>query len=134
MRRRNWFVFGLVVVVSLMGLSSPTSAQSQAIGFTDEIEACVTLPNGSMWLSTLALKSQLEAATGLTATVAPACDFANAALPAAGGRFFRCENCQPLPGSSFAAIMASKGYVIQTDGMNGRLPGALDGWVRLQGQ
>lgn len=130
MRKR--FLSALVAsVLSLVAFSSTTSAQSQAQGFSDELEACVTLPDGSMWLSTVALKSQLELATGQQATVASATTFANAALSAGAGRYFRCENCQPIAGSAFATTLAAKGYTVATDGMQGALTGATDGWVRF---
>lgn len=131
MRTRTWSLVALVAVVSLLAFSSPTSAQSQAIGFTDELEACVSMPDGSMWLSTVALRAQLEAATGKTAIVASATTFSNAARPAGGGRYFRCENCQPAAGSQFLATLIAKGYTVETDGLDGALPGASDGWVRF---
>lgn len=132
MRTSSRLGFGLVLALSsLVGFSSNSSAQSQAIAFSDEVEACVTLPNGSMWLSTLELKPALEAATGLTAVVGHASQFALQAPNAGGGRFFRCENCQPLSGSAFLSTLQSKGYVVETDGMAGALPGASDGWVRF---
>ena len=133
MRTGSRFGFGLVLALSLFGFSSTTSAQSQAIGFSDEVEACVTLPNGSMWLSTLALKPALEAATGLTATVAHASQFALAAPNAGSTRTFRCENCQPAAGSAFLATLQSKGYTVVTDGTSGALAGASDGWVKFSG-
>ncbi len=131
MRMRSCLGFGLVLALSLVGFSSSTSASSQAIAFSDEVEACVTLPNGSRWLTTLALKSELEAATGLTATVGNATQFALAAPNAGQNRTFRCENCQPASDSYFLSILQSKGYTVKTDGMSGALAGATDGWVKF---
>ena len=129
MRKR--FLSALVASLrSLVAFSSTSSAQSQMQGFTDELEACVTLPNGSMWLSTVELKSQLELATGQPATIAHATTFANAALSAGGGRYFRCDNCQPVAGSDFALTLQSKGYTASSDGTQGALPGS-SGWVRF---
>lgn len=131
MRISSRLGFGLVLALALVGFSSTTSAQSQAIGFSDELEACVVMPSGSIWLSTLALKPALEAATGRQATVASASDLAALIAPAGGGRFVRCENCQPISGSAFAVMLAAQGYTVETDGSAGALSGAADGWVRF---
>ena len=132
MRKR--FLSALVAsVLSLVAFSSTTSAQSQAQGFSDELEAFVTMPDGSMWLSTVALKSQLELATGLQATVARASSAIGGIDHSGGGRYVRCENCQPIPGSAFAQALLANGYTVQTDGFAGALPGASDGWVKFTG-